>query len=126
MRRLKLVVAALLAAVLGASGHDVQPGTASSEPQAAPVHARMGADPEKIRAHVRFLAGDVLEGRGTGQRGGDIAAEYIATQFALSGLRPAGDKGTYFQGVPFELLGEIAKGFLKTQIKKHTDVEIDF
>src|SRR5258708_7110621 len=56
--------------------------------------------PENIRAHVKFLASDLLEGRGTGQRGGDIAAEYIAAQFALDGLQPAGDKGTYFQDVP--------------------------
>jgi Zn-dependent M28 family amino/carboxypeptidase len=55
---------------------------------------------ENIRAHVRFLADDLLEGRGTGQRGGDIAAEYIAAQFALYGLKPAGDEGTYFQNVP--------------------------
>jgi Zn-dependent M28 family amino/carboxypeptidase len=55
---------------------------------------------EKIRAHVKFLSSDLLEGRGTGQRGGDIAAEYIATQFALDGLKPAGDDGTYFQNVP--------------------------
>jgi Zn-dependent M28 family amino/carboxypeptidase len=57
-------------------------------------------DAEKIRAHVKFLASDLLEGRGTGQRGGDIAAEYIATQFALDGLKPAGDDETYFQNVP--------------------------
>jgi len=57
-------------------------------------------DPERIRAHVRFLAHDLLEGRGTGQRGGEIAAEYIATQFALAGLKPAGDDGTYMQKVP--------------------------
>ena len=57
-------------------------------------------NPERIRAHVRFLAHDLLEGRGTGQRGGDIAAEYIATQFALYGLKPAGDNGTYMQKVP--------------------------
>src|SRR6266404_3289797 len=57
-------------------------------------------DPERIRAHVRFLSHDLLEGRGTGQRGGDIAAEYIATQFALYGLKPAGDNGTYLQKVP--------------------------
>ena len=56
--------------------------------------------PERIRAHVRFLAHDLLEGRGTGQRGGDIAAEYIATQFAVYGLKPAGDNGTYMQKVP--------------------------
>ncbi len=57
-------------------------------------------NPERIRAHVRFLSHDLLEGRGTGQRGGDIAAEYIGTQFALYGLKPAGDNGTYMQRVP--------------------------
>ncbi len=56
--------------------------------------------PENIETHVRFLSHDLLEGRGTGQRGGDIAAEYIAAQFALYGLKPAGDKGTYMQKVP--------------------------
>jgi Zn-dependent M28 family amino/carboxypeptidase len=55
---------------------------------------------ERIRAHVKFLSSDLLEGRGTGQRGGDIAAEYIGTQYALYGLKPAGDDGTYFQNVP--------------------------
>jgi Zn-dependent M28 family amino/carboxypeptidase len=57
-------------------------------------------DSDKIRAHVKFLASDLLEGRGTGQRGGDIAAEYIATQFELYGLKPAAEKGSYFQDVP--------------------------
>src|SRR5580704_11789576 len=56
--------------------------------------------PEHIRWHVRYLSHDLLEGRGTGQRGGEIAAEYIATQFAEYGLKPAGDHGTYMQKVP--------------------------
>ncbi len=66
---------------------------------AAAEHAMATVDPEKIRAHVKFLASDLLEGRGTGARGGDIAAEYIATQFALYGLQPAGDNGSYLQKV---------------------------
>ncbi len=66
---------------------------------AAAEHAMATVDPEKIRAHVKFLASDLLEGRGTGARGGDIAAEYIATQFALYGLEPAGDHGSYLQKV---------------------------
>ncbi len=41
-----------------------------------------------------------MEGRGVGVRGGDLATEYIATQLALSGAKPAGDNGTYFQKVP--------------------------
>ena len=57
-------------------------------------------NPEHIRWHVRYLSHDLLEGRGTGQRGGDLAAEYIATQFAEYGLKPAGDHGTYMQKVP--------------------------
>jgi len=68
---------------------------------AAAREAAAGIDPEKIRAHVRFLAHDLLEGRGPGTRGGQLAAEYIATQFALAGAQPAGDNGTYFQNVPF-------------------------
>ena len=67
---------------------------------ATAVAAMQKIDPERIRAHVRYLSHDLLEGRGTGQRGGDIAAEYIATQFALYGLKPAGDNGTYLQKVP--------------------------
>ena len=55
---------------------------------------------ERMRAHVKFLASDLLEGRGVGTRGGDLAAEYIASQFALVGAKPAGDNGTYFQRVP--------------------------
>jgi Zn-dependent M28 family amino/carboxypeptidase len=57
-------------------------------------------NPEHIRWHVRYLSHDLLEGRGTGQRGGDIAAEYIATQFAEYGLKAAGDNGSYLQKVP--------------------------
>jgi len=57
-------------------------------------------DKEKIRAHVKYLASDELEGRGTGQRGGDTAADYIGKQFASYGLKPAGDNGTFFQAVP--------------------------
>ncbi len=57
-------------------------------------------DKEKIRAHVKYLSSDELEGRGTGQRGGDMAADYIGKQFASYGLKPAGDKGTFFQEVP--------------------------
>src|SRR5207249_1641843 len=55
---------------------------------------------EHIRAHVKFLSSDLLEGRGVAVRGGEIATEYIATQFALAGAKPAGDNGSFFQRVP--------------------------
>jgi hypothetical protein len=56
--------------------------------------------PEAIRGDMRFLADDVLEGRGTGTRGHEIAAKFMASQFEALGLQPAGENGTYFQGVP--------------------------
>jgi Zn-dependent M28 family amino/carboxypeptidase len=51
-----------------------------------------------IRAHIRFLSHDLLEGRAPATRGGDLAAEYLATQFELLGLEPV--RGSYFQQVP--------------------------
>jgi Zn-dependent M28 family amino/carboxypeptidase len=53
-----------------------------------------------IAAHVKFLADDLLEGRAPGTRGGDVAARYIAAQFELLGLEPAGEQGTWYQQVP--------------------------
>jgi Zn-dependent M28 family amino/carboxypeptidase len=58
-------------------------------------------DAEKIRATVKYLSDDKLEGRGTGQKGGDMAADWIAAQFKSYGLAPAGDGGTYFQNIKF-------------------------
>jgi len=58
--------------------------------------------PERFRAHVEFLADDLLEGRDTGTRGHEIAARYAATQFAASGLQPGGDKGSWYQQITFQ------------------------
>ena len=49
-----------------------------------------------------------MEGRYPGLRGGELAAKYVATQFVLYGLKPAGDDGTYFQQINF--VGMRAKG----------------
>jgi Zn-dependent M28 family amino/carboxypeptidase len=51
-----------------------------------------------LRGHLYFLSHDLLEGRGTGSRGGAVAAEYIAAQFRRAGLQPV--NGSYFQDVP--------------------------
>src|SRR3984957_2983752 len=101
-------VATILTAGSGAAtaqGAPALQADAGAVPEIAglPSGARAAAgalDGEKSRAHVRFLSLDLLEGRGPGTRGGELAAEYIATQFALAGVEPAGDNGTYFQRVP--------------------------
>jgi len=59
---------------------------------------------DAIWAPLRFLASDALEGRGTGARGGDLAALYVASQFMAMGLQPGGDDGTYFHHVPIVTL----------------------
>jgi hypothetical protein len=55
----------------------------------------------RVRAHVEFLAHDLLEGRATGERGYDIAAEYVASRFRALGLKPGGENGSWYQMVPF-------------------------
>ena len=56
-------------------------------------------DETRIRADVRFLSDDLLEGRGTGSRGGTLAARYISNRFEALGLEPAGTDRSYFQQV---------------------------
>lgn len=54
-----------------------------------------------LRAHLSFLADDLFEGRGTGQRGGALTVRYLETQAALIGLKPLAD-GSYRQSVKIE------------------------
>lgn len=55
--------------------------------------------PDRFRAHVEFLASDLVEGRSPGTRGYDLAALYVAEQFRGLGLQPAGENGTWYQTV---------------------------
>jgi Zn-dependent M28 family amino/carboxypeptidase len=102
---LKMRMGGVAAAVLGCVGLGVcGRGWAQMPVPEVPVAVKQAEgmiDAERIRAHVKFLADDLLEGRGPGVRGGELAAKYVATQFALDGLQPGGDNGTYFQQVDF-------------------------
>ncbi|MEP7064973.1 MAG: M28 family peptidase [Gemmatimonadota bacterium] len=44
-------------------------------------------DSARIRADIEYLAGDALEGRGTGTPGNDSAAAYLAREYAKLGLQ---------------------------------------
>lgn len=57
---------------------------------------------EALRAHVTFLADDLLEGRNTGTRGHELAARYVATRFESYGLKPGGEDGGWFQRIAFQ------------------------
>src|SRR5260370_42560825 len=66
-----------------------------------------------LRAHIKFLSDDRLEGRGTGARGGELAALYAAEQFEAMGLKGAGKNGSFWQQV--SLVG--VKADPKTQLR---------
>jgi Zn-dependent M28 family amino/carboxypeptidase len=72
--------------------------SAAASAQSAPAVAEA-----PLRAHLSFLADDLLEGRGTGQRGGELTVRYLETQAAVLGLRPAAG-ASYRQKV--ELVGQ--------------------
>ena len=99
MHRLRSLIALTCLASLPVLG-----ATKSNDSAPAAVKRGMSLLSGKaMAAHDQFLASDLLEGRGPGTRGDEIAQQYIAAQFEAYGLKPAGDNGTYYQNVP--LLG---------------------
>ncbi len=72
------------------SGHGVP------SPTGSPISER------SVRAHMEFLAGDALNGRGSGTRDEWIAASYVAAEMRRLGLEPLGDDGGYVQKVTAE------------------------
>jgi Zn-dependent M28 family amino/carboxypeptidase len=92
-----LVVALVVALGFGVSSIQGQSGRGGGS--IAAVEAAVSAT--NIRAQDQFISDDLFEGRYPGLRGGELAAKYIATQFALDGLKPGGDNGTYLQEVNF-------------------------
>ncbi|MDF7775101.1 M20/M25/M40 family metallo-hydrolase [Sphingomonas sp. AOB5] len=68
--------------------------------QTAPKSEEPTFSAAAVKAHVEFLADDLLEGRNAGTRGFDIAARYVATRFEALGLKPGGTNGGWYQQVP--------------------------
>lgn len=71
--RISLLVALVVAISIAAGGQQTQTQIAPSV--------------ERLRAHIEYLASDKLEGRRTGSPGANLAAEFIAREFARYGLR---------------------------------------
>jgi len=92
----------LLVAASACTSHVVKlsPEPLSIQPQPAPAvpsTAPPQTPPDRYLSHIALLAHDELKGRDTGSSGIDLAAGYIAGQFAAAGLQPGGPGGTYFQ-----------------------------
>lgn len=96
MKNIQLALLAFSVLIMGCKNTTIEsPDTHALAP------LKILADKARIEAHVKFLADDLLEGRDSGSRGHEIAANYLASHFAQYGLAPAGENGTFFQAVPF-------------------------
>ena len=94
MKRNVGVLALAAGTLLGASV-----GT-SPAPPPEQVKAAEKITPDLLRAHVRFLASDLLEGRGTATRGDELAEAYCQAQMEAMGLKPGAPGGGWYQKVP--------------------------
>jgi len=83
---------------------------AQKAPALSTEKARAVVTVDLLKKHATYLASDELEGRCAGYPGCDKAADYIAESFKKSGLKPAGDNGTYFQ--KFRLVGKDTKNVI--------------
>lgn len=85
-----------------------------------PADRRLG---DAIEAHITFLADDLLEGRGTGTPGHDIAARYVASQFRQLGLKPGGESNSWFQSVPL-LESRLAAEGVRCELRGDGDTNV--
>jgi hypothetical protein len=88
MRLLTLALCLLLTAGISDSPAQGPPGVLTSVINEA-----------SIRGHMEFLAGDALNGRGSGTQDEWLAASYVASQFRRWGVEPLGDNGDFVQKV---------------------------
>ena len=100
VRNRTLLRRALPAALLGglALGAALAAGSSPPPVELAPTLDRV--DMDRMRADLKFLSDDLFEGRGTGQRGGALAARYLETRMRLLGLKPGASATSWLQEVP--------------------------
>jgi hypothetical protein len=92
-----------------------------------PTRSRIGVgfdsiDPVRLKADLTFLSSDALAGRRSLERGSEVAVEWIASEFAKSGLKPlVGD--SYLQPVPIiEYTADREKTSLTVQSGSKSDI----
>jgi hypothetical protein len=95
-----LVLASLLVTTFPATY--AQRAADKSKKAAAAVTTQRGVDTisaNQIKDYLTFIASDEMEGRDTPSRGLDTTAKFLALNLARWGLKPAGDTGSFFQGI---------------------------
>src|SRR6266576_3766551 len=79
-----------------------------------------------LRQRLYLIADDSMMGRETGSEGAFKASAYVAAEFRRLGLEPAGDKGTYFQTVPFSVVAADPQSRLVTSSGATLHLVTDF
>ena len=83
-------------------------------------------DAKQIEADMAYLADDKLKGREAGSEGFMMAAQYVAERLENIGVKPAGDKGTYFQTVPLRRSSRDPDGaFIEIRDEQGTTLDIE-
>jgi len=115
------------AAALGALGLS---GSPAPSVEGAAVPPLLPPDPSigvrELRYHVDVLTSDEMEGRATGSPGEARATAYVASVFAVLGLEPAGDDGTWFEQFDYVAGGSLGEGnALRTDDGSGPALEVD-
>src|SRR5688572_20833862 len=140
---MRITVAVLSLAAFAACGQ--QPASTATPTSTSDGPAEQEIQQSTLKAHIRMLSHDLLEGRAPSTRGGNLAAEYLAAQLALAGFEPGAADGTYFQqvgvvesvvvpsytlrvgnGVPFKFLLDLVAFSGVQDAKVSTDAEVVF
>ncbi|HYN01113.1 MAG TPA: M28 family peptidase [Vicinamibacteria bacterium] len=121
---MRLLLAGALATLTAAGLAAIRPALLTDEERAAASTIREN----RMRADVRFLSSDLLEGRGPATRGDRLAREYVASRFEAIGLESGAPGGGWEQG--FDLVGVTAacpevlrfsRGAVGTDLRFHED-----
>jgi Zn-dependent M28 family amino/carboxypeptidase len=110
----RLVLAGVLAALTATSLAVIRPALTTDEERIAAE----SIGERRLRADVRWLSSDLLEGRAPGSRGDRLAREYVAARFEAAGLEP-GIGSAWEQ--PVELVGMTAQAPEKLRVSREVE-----
>ena len=98
-------------------------------PQLFDNKSTINTDKTLLKKHIEILGSDLFEGRGTGTKGGELAASYISESFKKIGLVPIGDGNSYFQSIPFHgtnILNDSKLTILNSNDTLHIEIGKDY
>ena len=98
-------------------------------PQLFDNNSTINTDKTLLKKHIEILGSDLFEGRGTGTKGGELAASYISESFKKIGLVPIGDGNSYFQSIPFHgtnILNDSKLTILNSNDTLHIEIGKDY